>query len=111
MGPSVVGRGEMGERGCNADTGNIDSSLMAGEGAGLSEDGGGSFGFATAALSFINGGTYCSQIVLLNSNTSLRSRIKNSCFGFIRGFQTLQSNKRTPPSASCFHLFLGVWNP
>ena len=41
----------------------------------------------------------------------LRSQLKNSCFVFHQGFQTPRNNKSTPPSASCFHLFLGVWNP
>ena len=27
------------------------------------------------------------------------------------GFQTPRNNKSTRPAASCFHLFLGVWNP
>ena len=34
-----------------------------------------------------------------------------SWFVFHQGFQTPRNNKSTPPSASCFHLFLGVWNP
>ena len=41
----------------------------------------------------------------------LRSHLKNSCFGFHQGFQTPRNNKSTLPAASCFHLFLGVWNP
>ena len=41
----------------------------------------------------------------------LRSHLKNWCFGFHQGFQTPQNNKSTRPAASCFHLFLGVWNP
>ena len=44
---------------CNADTGNIDSGLLAGAGAGLMGDGSGgpAPGIAQTALSFINGGT------------------------------------------------------
>ena len=41
----------------------------------------------------------------------LRSHIKNSCFVFHQGFQTPRNNKSTRPTASCFHYFLGVWNP
>ena len=41
----------------------------------------------------------------------LRSHIKNSCFVFHQGFQTPRNNKSTRPMASCFHYFLGVWNP
>ena len=46
-----------------------------------------------------------------NFHTSLRSHLKNSCFVFHQGFQTPRNNKSTRPAASCFHLFLGVWNP
>ena len=56
-GTQCGGTGGTGGRICNADTGNTDSSLKAGGGAGLSGDGGGSFGFATAASGFMNGGT------------------------------------------------------
>ena len=55
--------------------------------------------------------TYSSEIIPLNSDTSLRSQLKNSCFVFHQGFQTPRNNKSTPPSASYFHPFLGVWNP
>ena len=41
----------------------------------------------------------------------LRSHLRNPCFGFHQGFQTPRKNKSTLPAASCFHLFLGVWNP
>ena len=41
----------------------------------------------------------------------LRSHLKNSCIGSQQGFQTPRNNKSTRPAASCFHLFLGVWNP
>ena len=41
----------------------------------------------------------------------LRCHIKNSCFVFHQGFQTPRNNKSTRPAASCFHYFLGVWNP
>ena len=46
-----------GGRSCNADTGNIDSTLLEAGGAGISGDGEGSRGLATPPLSFINGGT------------------------------------------------------
>ena len=39
----------------------------------------------------------------------MRSYIKNSCFVLHRGFQTPQNKKSTRASASCFHLFRGVW--
>lgn len=51
------GTGGAGGRVCNVDTGNSDSSLIAGGGAGLIGDGKGTFGIATGPLSFINGGT------------------------------------------------------
>ena len=51
------------------------------------------------------------EVIPLNSHTSLRSHVKNSCFVFHQGFQTPRNNKSTRPAASCFHLFLGVWNP
>ena len=54
-GTQCGGTGVTGGRGCNADTGNIDSVLLSGGGAGLRGDG--SFGTGAAALSFINGGT------------------------------------------------------
>ena len=41
----------------------------------------------------------------------LRSHFKNSCFVFHRGFQTLENNKSTQPTASCFHQFSRVWKP
>ena len=55
--------------------------------------------------------TYFLEIVPLNSHTSFRSHAQNSCFVFHKGFQTPRNNKSTRPAASCFHLFLGVWNP
>ena len=55
--------------------------------------------------------TYFSEIIPLNSHTSFRSHAKNSCFVFHKGFQTPRNNKSTRPAASCFHLFLDVWNP
>ena len=50
------------------------------------------------------------KYVTLNKSVlfHLRSHIKNSGVVFHQGFQ---SNKSTRPEASCFHLFLGVWNP
>ena len=53
------GTGGSGGQVCNADTGNIDSGLLAGAGAGLMGDGRGgpASGIARTALSFINGGT------------------------------------------------------
>ena len=54
---------------------------------------------------------YSLEIIPLNSHTSLRSHVKNSCFAFHQGFQTPRNNKSTRLAASCFHLFLGVWNP
>ena len=53
------GTGGSGGQVCNADTGNIDSGLLAGAGAGLMRDGSGgpAPGIAQTALSFINGGT------------------------------------------------------
>ena len=51
------GTGGTGGQPCNADTGNVDSSIMAGGGAGLSGDGGGRIGVSRESLSFINGGT------------------------------------------------------
>ena len=54
-GTQCGGTGGTGGRGCNADTGNTDSNIISGGGAGLRGDG--SFGIGTAALSFINGGT------------------------------------------------------
>ena len=56
-GTQCGGTGGTGGRICNADTGNTDSSLKAGGGAGLRDDGSGSIGIITAALSFVNGGT------------------------------------------------------
>ena len=41
----------------------------------------------------------------------MRSYFQNSCFVFHRGIQTPRNNKSTRPTASCFHLFLGVWIP
>ena len=43
-------------------------------------------------------------------NLFLRSYIHNSCFVFHQRFQTPRNNKSTPPTASCFHQFLFVWN-
>ena len=45
------------------------------------------------------------------NNARLRSNFKNSCFVFNRGFQTLENNKSTRPTASCFHQFSRVWKP
>ena len=42
---------------------------------------------------------------------SFRSHIKNLCVVFDRGLKTPRNNKSTQPTASCFHLFLGVWKP
>ena len=44
--------------------------------------------------------TYFSEIILLNSHTSLRSHVKNSCFVFHQGFQTPRNNKSTRPLSS-----------
>ena len=42
--------------------------------------------------------TYSSEIIPLNSHTSLRSpKFKNSCFVFHQGFQTPRNNKSTTP--------------
>ena len=47
----------------------------------------------------------CSPFYLL-----LRRYINNSCLVFHQRFQTPRNNESTPPTASCFHQFLGVWN-
>ena len=67
--------------------------------------------------SFIWGGQYknmyhCISFLLFR----LRSHLKNSCFGFHRGFSKhLETMKalglRPRAQLSCFHLFLGVWYP
>ena len=51
------GTGGSGGQLCNADTGNSDSSLMSGAGAGLRGDGKSFIAIATKALSFTKGGT------------------------------------------------------
>ena len=51
------GTGGTGGQPCNADTGNVDSNIMAGGGAGLIGDGGGGVSVSLDSLSFINGGT------------------------------------------------------
>ena len=56
-GTQCGGTGGSGGQVCNADTGNIDSTLTSGAGAGLGGDGKGGVAFATKALSFTNGGT------------------------------------------------------
>ena len=45
----------------------------------------------------------------LVNNARLRSNFKHSCFVFHRGFQTLENNKSTRPTASCFRQFSRVW--
>ena len=50
-------------------------------------------------------------LITKRSVNSFRSHIKNSCVVFDRGLQTPRNNKSTRPTASCFHLFLGVWKP
>ena len=50
-------------------------------------------------------------LITKRSMNSFRSHIKNSCVVFDRGLQTPRNNKSTRPTASCFHLFLGVWKP
>ena len=50
-------------------------------------------------------------LITKRSVNSFRSHIKNSCVVFDRGLQTPRNNKSTRPTASCFHLFLGVWIP
>ena len=55
---------------------------------------------------------FCSFCFLLFAiRRRLRSHFKNSCFVFHRGFQTLENNKSTRPTASCFHQFSRVWKP
>ena len=56
-GTQCGGTGGNGGQVCNADTGNSDSSLKSGAGAGLRGDGKGGVAFATRAVSFTNGGT------------------------------------------------------
>ena len=51
---------------CNADTGNSDSSLKSGAGAGLRGDGKGGVAFAIRALSFTNGGTGGTYAILIS---------------------------------------------
>ena len=51
------GTGRTGGQPCDADTGNVDGSIMAGGGAGLRGDGGGRVSISRESLSFINGGT------------------------------------------------------
>ena len=47
--------------------------------------------------------------LFLVNNARLRSNLRNSCFVFHRGFQTLENNKSTRPTA--FHQFSRVWKP
>ena len=56
---------------------------------------------------------YNAKYVTLNKSVlfHLSSYIRNSCFVFHQGFQTPRNNKSTRLATSCFHLFLGVWNP
>ena len=56
-GTQCGGTGGIGGQVCSADTGNSDSSLRSGAGAGLRGDGIGGIAIATRALSFTNGGT------------------------------------------------------
>ena len=56
-GTQCGGKGGYGGQVCNADTGNIDFSLMAGGGAGFRGDGKGGGGIVTRSLGFTNGGT------------------------------------------------------
>ena len=53
--------------------------------------------------------TYSSEKIPWNFHTSLRSHLKNSCFGFYQGFQTLRNNKSTRPKRPrafiCFSVF------
>ena len=57
IGTQCGGTGGSGGQVCDADTGNSDSSVRAGAGAGLRGDGESSIAIATEALSFTNGGT------------------------------------------------------
>ncbi|XP_073258293.1 uncharacterized protein [Porites lutea] len=57
IGTQSGGTGGSGGQVCDADTGNSDSSVRAGAGAGLRGDGESSIAIATEALSFTNGGT------------------------------------------------------
>ena len=41
----------------------------------------------------------------------MRSHFINSSFMFHQDFQTLENNKNTRPSASCFHQLSRVWKP
>ena len=56
-GTQCGGTGGSGGQVCNADTGNIDSTLTSGAGAGLRGDGKGGVAIANGALSFTKGGT------------------------------------------------------
>ena len=49
--------------------------------------------------------------LFLVHDACLRSYFKNSWVVFHRGFQTLENNKSTRPTASCFHQFSRVWKP
>ena len=60
-------------------------------------------------LSFVLFVLFC--FLLFAIRRRLRSHFKNSCFVFHRGFQTLENNKSTRPTASCFHQFSRVWKP
>ena len=54
--------------------------------------------------------TYSSEKIPWNFHTSLRSHLKNSCFGFYQGFQTPRNNKSTRPRAFICFLVLGAPN-
>ena len=47
--------------------------------------------------------------LFLVNNARLRSNFKNSCFVFQWGFQTLENNKSTRPTAWCFLQFSRDW--
>ena len=53
--------------------------------------------------------TYSSEKIPWNFHTSLRSHLKNSCFGFHQAFQTPRNNKSTRPKRPrafiCFSVF------
>ena len=53
--------------------------------------------------------TYSSKKIPWNFHTSLRSHLKNSCFGFHQAFQTPRNNKSTRPKRPrafiCFSVF------
>ena len=45
--------------------------------------------------------TYSAEKIPWSFHTSLRSHLKNSCFGFHQAFQTPRNSKSTRPAASC----------